>query len=367
MRSTFLSSVFPLLVVGRNYPDVLPVAFALGQIETIDANTPYSNQTVVLTSNSPVLTIDYGLESAGFPFFDVLELSAPAQIEVKYSESFVSLNSQFSDGPWTYSNGLSNTFRVETFNLTRPGRIESFFVQGGQRWETVRLLSNETISLTAVGLRATSDHLASADVPGQLRTSSELYGEIWNLGARAVQEACIDSGNAPSTWEITPEGAFVRGQQTAQSVNGSSFGNYTLSFATKIARGGTGWRVASGIVPIGAVFYLTSNYPRSNTFLDINRTLLPPNSLIFNYGYSIVNQSTLEVPDPQYFPLNLTIHEDMWYNISTSITADSYDVSLDNTLVASVKLPPDVAALVGSLAEVGAPSYQTDGTWGFGP
>lgn len=105
-------------------------------------------------------------------------------------------------GPWTYSNGLSNTFRVETFNLTEPGRVESFFIQGGQRWETVTLLSNETVRLSSVGFKATSDHFASDEAPAQFSTSNQLYNQIWDLGPRVVQAACIDAGNAPSTWEV---------------------------------------------------------------------------------------------------------------------------------------------------------------------
>lgn len=367
MRPIILGSLFPLLTVGRQYPDILPAAFALGQTRTINADAAYTNQTFELSPSRKVLTIDYGLESAGFPFFDVLNLTAPAQIEVRYAESYVSFESPYSDGPWTFSNGLSNTFRVETFNLTQPGRIESFFVQGGQRWETIRLLSNETVRFASVGLKATSEHLPSADVPGQLKTSNDIYNKIWDLGPRVVQAACIDSGNAPSTWEITSDGAFVRGQQTASSVKGTGLGNYTLTFATKITRGGTGWRVAAGTVPFGPVFYLTSEYPEATTYVNVNRTLMPPNTLVFNYGWSIVNQTTLEVPDPQYFPLNRTVKENVWYNISTTITADSYDVFLDGVLLASIELPPDVLATVGSQANIGAPAMQTDGTWAFGP
>lgn len=165
--------------------------------------------------------------------------------------------------------------------------------------------------------------------------------------------------------QITNDGAFIRGQQTAQTANGSSFGNYTLSFATKIERGGTGWRVASGLTPIGAVFYLTSSYPESTTYLNTNRTLLPPNTLVFNYGYSIVNQSTLAVPEPQYYSLNVTIKEDTWYNISTAILTDSYEVALDGTLLASVKITPEAAAL--ALTALSAPASSREGTWGFGP
>ena len=118
--------------------------------------------------------------------------------------------------------------------------------------------------------------------------------------------------------------------------NGTGFSNYTLSFMTKIVRGGTGWRVASGVTPYGALFYLTSNYPEHNTFVNVNRTLLPPNSLVYNYGYSIVNQSTLTTGWNEYFPVNLTIEEGVWYNISTTISPSEYQVFLNGTKLATV-------------------------------
>lgn len=192
-----------------------------------------------------------------------------------------------------------------------------------------------------------------------------MYNELWSLGARVVQVACVDKGNAPSTWEITPEdGAFIRGQQTAQSANGTGLNNYTLSFMTKIVRGGTGWRVASGMTPYGALFYLTSDYPEDNTFVNVNRTLLPPNSLVYNYGYSIVNQSTLTTGWNEYFPVNLTIEEGVWYNISTTISPSEYQVFLNGTKLATVSFYQANLLATASRSGSGSPMA---GTWGFGP
>lgn len=349
-----------------DYGDVRPQSYALGENAVLEADDPYTN-TTSLTPEHPYLTLDYATEVAGFPFFDVESLSAPTQIEVKYAEDFVSLANPYSDGPWTFSNGLSNSFRTETFNLTKPGRVESFFVQGGQRWETVRLVTNSTVTFNAVGFNSTAEHVAKNETVGQFSSSNGLYDRIWDLGARVVQVACVDAGNAPSTWEITDDGAFIRGQQTAQSANGTTLGNYTLSFATKIVRGGTGWRVASSTTPGGAVFYLTSSYPEETTNVNTNRTLLPPNTLVFNFGPSIVNQSTLQTGWNQYFPLNTTIEEGEWYNISTTITPEGYIVKINN---AQEVLVPIFEAEYLSAASAGTsfqPSSPYTGTWGFGP
>ncbi|OQO10883.1 hypothetical protein B0A48_04184 [Cryoendolithus antarcticus] len=308
-----------------DYGRVYPSSYAIGAAPTIDADTAYSKKQITLSPASPVLTIDYANEVAGFPFFDVASLSGPTQIEVKYSEEYDALLVPQSDGPWTFSNGLSNTFRRETFNLTSTGLTESYFVQGGQRWQTVRLLTSQPITFTSIGLRATSAHLAADKVPGQLRTSNPIYNGIWDLGARVVQAACIDAGNAPATWDITDQGALIRGQATAQSVKGQGFANYTMTFFTKIVRGGTGWKVAAGSTPYGATFVLTSNYPSDNTFLNTNRTLLPPSTLVFNWPWNIFNQTTVITGTNQYYPLSSPVPEGQWHKISTTISSAGYN------------------------------------------
>lgn len=56
---------------------------------------------MTLDSSTPVLTLDYGAEVAGFPFFEVTSVGgSTAQIELKYSEQFQGLNLDYGDGPW---------------------------------------------------------------------------------------------------------------------------------------------------------------------------------------------------------------------------------------------------------------------------
>ena len=160
---------------------------------------------------------------------------------------------------------------METFNLTESGKTQSFFVQGGQRWQTVRLLTNTTIVFNEIGFNSTATIGGPSEIPGKFSTSNSVYDRLFDLGGQASHVSCIDAGNAPSTWEITSDGALIRGQTTAQSAKGVTFSNYTLSFSSKIVRGGTGWRVASGIQPYGAYFVLTSS---EQAYVNTNRSLL---------------------------------------------------------------------------------------------
>lgn len=321
---------------------------------------PWADASLTLTPSNPLIVLDYETEVAGFPFLNVSASSGMVQVEVKYTEMYSGLLQPYSDGPWTYSNGLSNTFRVETFNITAPGYMESFFVQGGQRWQTVRLITNGSVTFNHVGFRLTSSNLDADALPGQLKTGDEVKDRVFNLGGRVVQAACIDAGNAPSTWEITEDGALIRGQATAQSSLGLGSANYTLEFDVKIVRGGAGWRLASATQPVGSYFVLTSEYSERNTFANTNRTLLPPNTLAFNAEWNLVNQSTLLVPENQYYAVNKSIKEDTWYRISTAIEETGYRVRLDGEDIVFVPLPPP------SVERQLISSTRYQGTWGFG-
>lgn len=317
-----------------------------------------------LTPSNPVATLDYSTEVGGFPFFDAIPVSGPVQVEAKYSEAKGGLDQPFGDGPWTFSNGLANTFRVETFNITEPGQVESFFQQGGLRWQRLRLLNDDrNVTICGIGIRSYNDRTDPSYLPGYFECSNPLYNEIWKLGARTVQQACIENGTAPTTWQATPDGVLLRGQQSAQSVLGADFANYTMSFKTKIVRGGTGWRVATSPAGFGPSFLLTSEYPKDSTFLNKNRTLVPPNTLAVGYGWNLVNQTSLPTGKVSYFPVDFNVTEGQWMDISTRISNEGYVVTINGR-------PP----VTVSLAELQLMSNERfssgsvySGTWGFGP
>ncbi|RMY21145.1 hypothetical protein D0867_03509 [Hortaea werneckii] len=349
---------------ARSYGFVPPKTYALGTGPELNESSSYDGLPIALSPEKPYVTLDFGSDVAGFPSFVVADPTEAAEIEVKYAEQFMALSNPESDGPWTFSNGLSNSFRVERFSLTKAGLVQSFFVQGAQRWMTIELLSNSSVTFAKVGFEATSAHSPASELPAQLSTSNPTYDSIWGLGARAAEVSCVDAGNAPSTWQVEPDGTIVRGQAPAQSVKGLTFENYTMDFSTKIIQGGIGWTVGSGRVPYGAKFYLTANGDPSDLLSYTNRTLQPVDTLVFNYGWGIVNQTTLETGPNQYFPTEAALSEDVWYTISTRISPSGYNITVNDHFLAFVPFTEQITEAATGRFGSGSP-YR--GTWGFGP
>lgn len=311
-----------------------------------------------LTPSTPVATIDYGHEVAGYPFYDVEFISGKVQIEVKYSEEFIGLDTNFSDGPFPFASGLSNTYRVETFEVTETGPFEAFLLQGGQRWQSIRLLTSGSVVFSTIGFTASVPDIDASTLPGGFESDNAVLNDIWALGARASSLACIDRGSQGSMWEFDVNGALVRGMKPGLTIQGASFQNYTLEFNTMIKRGGIGWAIGIPIAtPLGLQLNLIGELPDNTTFVNTNTTLTPPNSLILSYGYSLVNVTTL--PSYRLDVFNTpVIKENTWYTVRTIIdTADNLAVYIDDVEIFNTSL---------SSYYVGGTPIQTAGTFGFG-
>lgn len=190
--------------------------------------------------------MDYGHEVAGIPWFEVSDISTAVQLEIKYTEEFRGLNAPFSDGPFLYGNQVGANFRVETLNVTEKGRMQAFLLQGGQRWQSIRLLTNGSITFSNVGFEATFPNVNPEQEPGQFTCDNDKLNEIWKLGVRAAESACLEQGTQPSTWRIdTEKGAHIQSLRPIQSEKAPSIGNNTLEFETMIERGGLWWGLVS--------------------------------------------------------------------------------------------------------------------------
>ncbi|KAJ9092761.1 hypothetical protein QFC19_008616 [Naganishia cerealis] len=255
-----------------------------------------------------------------------------------------------------FTNQLASNFRTERINVTdvklNQGSIfESFFIQGSQRWQSIRLTQGSQLTLREVGFRPTSGTTAKQDAVGNatvadtrssFKCSNDMYNRIWALGPKSLQHACVRANTQPSTWTVDTEnptnGVFIRGQRAARSANltGALPTDYTFSFETKITRGGFGFQLDAGIGGSGPLFYVVSNLPNATTFSTWNRTLLPPNSLVLGAGFAIVNQTTL--PGYLYDKIPLKdIPEGEWLNVSArSESANIYTISINDRQVASI-------------------------------
>ena len=350
------------IIKTREASSYTPVAYFIGIAPTINGLLPYSATPLKLDASNPVLTLDYGSEVAGFPFIEVTSVTeSGTQLLSKYSEPYNGLNLEYSDGPFLFTNGLANSFRTETFNISSPGLTTSFFIQGGQRWQTITLLSKSSMTIGSIGFRASVDIKPNDNLVGALSASNPIYNDVWRIGATSLQTACVEAGTQPSTWEISSEGALIRGQYPSVSTLGVKFGSYTMTFKTKIISGGTGWRVAGGANGgYGPYFVLVSKGPH---LLSANENLLPPNTLVAGFGFTIINQAILSSAPPQYFEIPGSILENEWYDITTTISATGYNISINGTI--NVFVPND--PFKGWINTAWGSPTLVDGTFGFGP
>ena len=90
------------------------------------------------------------------------------------------------------------------------------------------------MKLKAVGFQLSAVHTPSEDQPGKFRSSDPILQQIYELGGRSVEAACVEKYSQPSTWELTPDGPLVWSQQTAQSAKGVGLANYALEFSAPL-------------------------------------------------------------------------------------------------------------------------------------
>ncbi|KAB8251366.1 Six-hairpin glycosidase-like protein [Aspergillus flavus] len=294
-----------------------PVGVAVGDQPELNTN---DFAEFALDPQSPLATVDYGAERAGYPFFVISSLSQPVQLEVKYSEEFNGLDHPFSDGPYSFSNQLGNSFRVETFNITKTGKVTSSLLQGGQRWQSIRLLTSGTVTLSQVGFDATIDTVEPEDLPGQFSCDDDVLNEIWKLGARAATAACVDKDSQKAIWEVDPvEGVYARSVRPSVSVKGTAFANYTLEFETMIEKGGSWWSVASPMAGSAYTMLLTGELPEASRLANVNTTLTPPNTISLAYGVDFVNQTTLTTWVLDVFEVPFAVRENTCGYLSASL------------------------------------------------
>ncbi|KAH8645996.1 glycoside hydrolase family 78 protein [Tricladium varicosporioides] len=337
----------------------IPKGIALGK--ELSSNTAQVGSfQLQLTPSTPVATLDYGNEVAGYPFFNVVSVTGSVQIEIKYSEEFNGLLSNFSDGPIPFNIGLSNSYRVETFQVTKSGRFDEFLLQGGQRWQSIRLLTQGTIQFSSIGFVPSVSNVDISQVPGQFSCDDDRLNNIWRLGAKAASMSCFDQGSQKAIWQVNSTGTFLQGMRSGLSAKGASLKDYTLEFDAYIKRGGIGWVVAHPLASPakGIQLNLIGNLPPATRFVNTNTSLTPANSIVLGYGYSIVNVTTLTSYHLDTFEIPFSIQENAWYKIQTVLTGGQHlAVSISGTQVFNISL---------ASYYIGGSTIPTRGSFGFG-
>ncbi|POM78636.1 Glycoside hydrolase, partial [Phytophthora palmivora] len=331
-----------------------------------------------LTAQEPIATLDYDYEVAGLPYFVVSGVSnAPVDVEVKYSEQFSVLSTNFSDGPSQYATAIANSRRVETHRFT-PNEIgllvTSMLSQPGQRWQTLRLLSGESVTFEDVGFQASIEVIDDlSTLPGKFSSSNTKYNEIWELGARAVSAACLDAGSQVSSWMSSwsaseENGTFVPGTRPGVSYKAWNLSDYTLNFETQIIRAGVGFYIGYDITANrgSLMFHLSSEYPVDSTYVNVNTTLFPASTVTLTYGFDFVNATDMISYTLGSYPVPFDVKEHVWYHVKLDVnsTAGNLMLWLDGQQVMNVTIS-DLGFSESQLLLLG---YSTtgEGAIGFG-
>ena len=180
------------------------------------------------------------------PWLEVAHLPTPVQIEIKYTEEYRGLEAPFGDGPSLYGNQIASNFRTETLNVTHTGLNEALLAQGGQRWQSIRLITNGTIGISQVGFHATFPNIDPEHEPGYFESDNSKLNAIWKVRVRAAQSSCLEKMSQPATWRVDPDnGVLTESLRPIQSDKSPAIGNQTLDFETQIERGGLWWGIVS--------------------------------------------------------------------------------------------------------------------------
>ncbi|ORY35299.1 Six-hairpin glycosidase-like protein [Naematelia encephala] len=243
-----LASLPPVL----SYPSceflgpVLPVAIHenRGDITTqgIPGHTDFTITLCKEGDEETLVVLDYGRVVSGVPKFQVEaveQASGNAAIEllVAYSEGLQAVYLDDGDGPFPYTAG-ANTIRAVPYNLTAIGPVEDFFMQGGQRWQAIKLKSPGKVTLSGVGFRPTAFHTDVSNLPGYFRCSDGFLNDIWECGSWSGQINQIPARINTPSFQPTILGTIVDSQRPSQYYHGSTFDDYRLSCTAKILSGG---------------------------------------------------------------------------------------------------------------------------------
>ncbi|EGZ20983.1 hypothetical protein PHYSODRAFT_298900 [Phytophthora sojae] len=284
----------------------------------------------------------------GLPYFVVSSVSnGPVDVEVKYSEQFPALSLNYSDGPSQFTTSIANSRRVETHRFTDSdvgATITSMLSQPGERWQSLRLLTGDSITFEKVGLQASIEVIDDlTTLPGKFSSSNAKYDEIWKLGARAITAACLDAGSQLPSWSSSEEnGTFVPGTRPGISYRTWNLTNYVLNFESQIIRGGAGYTIAYDLTGNrdGVQIHLASEYPSDTTYINTNTTLFPANTATLAWGYDFANATSMTSYILGQYNVPFTVKENVWYPVEIRVnsTAGNIVFSIDGQQVFDIVL-----------------------------
>lgn len=290
---------------------------------TLDQDTSYgqySRIAGVFPYYSPPthVILDYGKDVGGVPKFDVVAESGNPQLEAGYSESsqyLTPIGDMGQSGPF----GSGDPHRYDVYTVTKPGVIVNRFVQGGERYEELSLLSPGSVTLSGVWIHYEPYLGAPSTFKGYFVSSSNELNKIWYDGAYTANLVQMRPNTPAGYWTVENGSLNADGGGTGLLQQGSSWTDYTLSLQTEILSDQSGWVVRAQAPNTKYLLLLD----------DSTDAVGPPNAL----QELVQHDGTyIEIAD---VPLGFSVTPDTWYDVRVVVSGTTVTTFLDGSQVAS--------------------------------
>ncbi|KAL5313671.1 hypothetical protein ACEPPN_018092 [Leptodophora sp. 'Broadleaf-Isolate-01'] len=205
-----------------------------------------------------ILIIDHGVNVGGFPTFEVSLISGDTSVfEMTYSETRSLLDKYMGDGPIPLAASL-DTYRVNRYNITQNTTYTNRLIQGGQRYQKLNLSTAGELTLNHVGVTSTISNTPVTDLPGSFQCSDDQLNQIWQVGARTIQQTEILAGTTPEFYQISDQGLFAESQAPQPYTSDTAPGlmQYQLDFSVKPMVSGFGYTVLSDTLSSGIYIFV---------------------------------------------------------------------------------------------------------------
>ena len=271
-------------------------------------------------SSSPSMTVDYGKDVGGIPYFIVKSTKGSPTLHAAFSEGLQYLGTSGDDAP--SSGGAGDPARADDLILAYPGWITTGLIQGGERFERITLTSPGSVTLSGVGIEFTAVRATAEDYRGWFDSSSPLLNRIWYDGAYTTQLDEIPSDSVPPAWQIS-NGALEAVQGgVGLLARGAGWSDYTMAFDTRVLDNGTGWVVRAASPGSGYLMLLLA--PRGGRG---SRAMLLEAAL-GRAEFSVIGSTAL----PAGFDVG------QWHHITTVVSGSTITTSIDGRRVADLDL-----------------------------
>lgn len=266
-------------------------------------------------STAPSITVDYGEDVSGIPYFDVRSARGSPTLRATYSEARQYLGSSGDNTP--SSSGAGDSSRVDQL-IAAPGLLTTDLIQGAQRYERIGLTSPGSVTLSALGIDFTAVRASAPAYKGWFASSSPLLDRIWYDGAYTTQLDELPARSVPAAWAISHGALRVVEGAVGLLAAGTAWSDYTLAFDTRVLDQSTSWVVRASSPSAGYLFVLQVPSGQSSG-PTLTEAALGPSE------FSVIARIEL--------PAGLAVEQ--WHHIATQVSGSRITTSIDGKRVAT--------------------------------